>query len=814
MADGPCPGHDELADYLAEILTEFETERIRAHLDTCVECRAALETLAGARRPPNMSVADAPALESLGEYQLVEKIGAGGMGTVYKAWHTELERMVALKVLCEDQMQDDRAVARFRREMKAVGRFDHPNIVRAHDAREIDGTYFLVMEYIDGLDLAELVARSGPLPIADACELIRKAACGLQCAEEHGLVHRDIKPSNLILAADGQLKILDLGLARIHTVEPAAEAMTAVGQLMGTPDFMAPEQVGDSHAVDIRADVYSLGCTLYMLLTGHPPFVGSRYRTAFEKMAAHTRDPITPIRQIRPEVPKQLAALLEQTLAKPVDKRLPTPGRLADSLGQFTAGADPTALLARARQFTIVDTDAGADIAAAATGTGSSATTAPTQGYTVPPTARGARPWTKRPVILAASILAVLALAAAVFITAGRRRDNQQADSIANVENDDTTAASVGEGRTAQENKQADASLRPQTPAVVDPAELPGWIVMSWTRRGLGMPSLWLISPDGRRHVPVTRSRDWLDVQPSFSPDGRQIAFIRGKGSTGPTSVWTCNVDGSQPQELVAAQQKDERLVSPIWISNSRIIYTRDPNQDGSVEMEVWQVDLTDKTPRRMFGFVQQPGKGVGLVTDVSPDHRQLVVVARAREVAPKSNVYLTDLSGNLLHTLWTDRVAGHRNCRAIWSPDGRRIAWCHYFTVDSSASETRFGVGLARLDTADRWTTQLQAEEDTLTTPLAWSPQGRYLLCGLIEQGDSVITPATLWLMDDRLRPAVKLFDLKVTTWGAKSRDFGRLADWAVVPDDALPHPTKSGVSRIPPRKTSSRIADFRITR
>jgi len=333
MPDGRCPSHDELADYLAKALAEDVAARIRAHLDACAECRGTLEALGHGRRLPSMSAADAPVFESLGEYELVEKLGAGGMGTVYKAWHTELERMVALKVLSEDQMQDQRAVARFRREMKAVGRFDHPNIVRAHDAREIDGTYFLVMEYVDGMDLAELVARVGPLPVADACHLVRQAALGLQCAAEHGMVHRDIKPSNLILAADGQLKILDLGLARIHTVGPVAEAMTAVGQVMGTPDYMAPEQVSDSHAVDIRADVYSLGCTLYMLLAGHPPFVGSQYSTALEKMIAHSRDPVPPIRRIRPEVPKQLATVLERTLAKSPDQRPTRPGQLAAASG-------------------------------------------------------------------------------------------------------------------------------------------------------------------------------------------------------------------------------------------------------------------------------------------------------------------------------------------------------------------------------------------------------------------------------------------------------------------------------------------------
>ncbi|MBN2292493.1 MAG: protein kinase [Pirellulales bacterium] len=789
MADGPCPSRDELVNYLANKLAEDAASRIKTHLDACAECRDVMKTLAVPHRPPDMSMVDASALETLGEYQIVEKLGSGGMGTVYKARHTELERMVALKVLSEELVRDDRAVARFRREMKAVGRFDHPNIVRAYDAREIDGTYFLVMEYVDGLDLAELVARTGPLPIADACELVRKAACGLQCAEEHGMVHRDIKPSNLILAEDGQLKILDLGLARIHTVEPADEAMTAVGQLMGTPDYMAPEQVDDSHAVDIRADVYSLGCTLYMLLAGHPPFIGTQYGTAFGKMVAHTRDPIPPIRQIRPEVPEQLAAIMEQMLAKSPDKRSDTPGRVADMLEPFTADADPIALLAKARRSGRVDMDAR--IASQGTDAGGSATTAPTQDYPVQTTERSVRPRFRRPVVLAAVVFSVLALVAVVLIITSRRSNELQEDPdvIANVEKGDTFVAEDDKARTKPENKQKGEN-RQSALAVVDPAELPGWIVMSWTRRGLGMPSLWLISLDGRRHVPVTRSRGALDVQPCFSPDGRRIAFIRGRGPKGPTSVWTCDVDGSNERELVAPRHNDERLISPIWISNSRILYTCDPRPDSSVEMEVWQVDLEDKKPQRLFDFDRQSERGGSLVTDVSPDRKQLAVVAQTRGINPSSKVYLVDLDGTPAHTLWTDSEGICKNTRAIWSPDGRQIAWCHYFTIDSSGPDLRYGVGLAQLGINDQWTAKLQPQENLQTTPLAWSPDGRYLLCGRIDQIDSVLVPATLCLMDDKLQLIGELFELKMTTWGAKSRDFGRLADWAEIPKDALPEP------------------------
>ena len=201
------------------------------------------------------------------------------MGVVYKAVHAELDRVVALKVLSAGLVDDEEVIARFKREIKAVGQLDHPHIVRALDARRIGETHFLVMEFIDGTDWEHLVRRWGPLRVADVCELGRQAALGLQHAHEHGLIHRDIKPSNLMLTRQGQAKILDLGLARMRG-SPASQALTVSGQTMGTPDYIAPEQAADSHNVDIRADLYSLGCTLYKLLAGRAPFEDARARHA------------------------------------------------------------------------------------------------------------------------------------------------------------------------------------------------------------------------------------------------------------------------------------------------------------------------------------------------------------------------------------------------------------------------------------------------------------------------------------------------------------------------------------------------------
>ena len=240
------------------------------------------------------------------------------MGTVYRATHTKLDKLVALKVLPPDRLRDPSAVARFEREMRAVGRLEHPNIVRANDAGEANGTHFLVMEYVDGQDLSALVRQTGPLSVSDTLDVVRQAAQGLQYAHDNGLIHRDIKPSNLMRTPQGQLKILDLGLALLRAEESTGSGMTGEGQLMGTADYMAPEQATDAHNVDARADIYNLGCTLFFLLTGRPPY---QERTAIRTFLAHREAPIPSLRQFRPDVSASLDAVCTKMLAKqPADR--------------------------------------------------------------------------------------------------------------------------------------------------------------------------------------------------------------------------------------------------------------------------------------------------------------------------------------------------------------------------------------------------------------------------------------------------------------------------------------------------------------
>jgi serine/threonine protein kinase len=247
--------------------------------------------------------------------------------------------------------------------MKAVGKLAHPNIVAAHDAGEFEGTHFLVMELIDGIDLSSLLRRIGPLGVADACELIRQAAVGLAHAHENGLVHRDIKPSNLMLSVpvasqgtgagsdSGQLvvKILDLGLARLGEDRAEANELTTSGQMMGTLDYMAPEQGRDTHRVDIRADIYSLGATMFKLLCGEAPFSGAKYNTPVKMMMALATEGAPSIATKREGLPIELVGIVDRMLAKDPDDRFATPQDVAEALVVFADGSDLSALLERAR---------------------------------------------------------------------------------------------------------------------------------------------------------------------------------------------------------------------------------------------------------------------------------------------------------------------------------------------------------------------------------------------------------------------------------------------------------------------------------
>jgi serine/threonine protein kinase len=313
-------------------------------------CRRAVELVERLADDP-AQLAPPPTPDRIGPYEVLARLRQGGMGTVFKALHPKLQRVVAIKVLPKLRTRDPAAAARFEREILALGSLSHRNIVAATDAGEADGMQYLVMEYVDGIDLSTLSRRVGSLEVADACAIIRQAADGVSEAHRRGIIHRDIKPSNLILVDNGEpdsaiVKVLDFGLARL-AAEFVDDDLTASGQIMGTLKYMAPEQCTNSRDVDARADVYSLGATLYRLLTGQSPFSGARYDSAPALVVALAQESPERLRTLRENLPASLVAIVECAMAKDPAKRYATPSELGEALVPWSRGANLASLLRR-----------------------------------------------------------------------------------------------------------------------------------------------------------------------------------------------------------------------------------------------------------------------------------------------------------------------------------------------------------------------------------------------------------------------------------------------------------------------------------
>ena len=305
---------------------------------------------------------------TLGKYRILERIGAGGHSTVYLGEHLLVKRRVAIKVLPTARSENPAALARFYREARAAGALDHPNLVKAHDVDCDNGLHFLVMDYVDGCSLQQIVARFGPLSIERSAHYIRQAAQALQAAHAAGLVHRDIKPANILLDRGGVIRVLDLGLARFFCDnEDPLTLKYDNNNVLGTADYVSPEQALNSHDVDIRADIYSLGATFYFLLAGRPLFPEGQIT---HKLIWHqTRQP-TPLSQLRPDTPAELAAVVERTIDKDPNRRYQTPAEVVEALASWTmtplpppSAEEMPRLSPAARAAAIADADSESNLA-------------------------------------------------------------------------------------------------------------------------------------------------------------------------------------------------------------------------------------------------------------------------------------------------------------------------------------------------------------------------------------------------------------------------------------------------------------------
>ncbi|MCS7468946.1 protein kinase [Stieleria sp. ICT_E10.1] len=378
-----CLKASTLRDYLGGSVDEHQSAAIESHLAVCQSCEETLASLEGegdtmVRRLRAGSGATAEstpldpvvqnALESsrmligedqsshfnpanamlepgkrIGPYELLRPIGRGGMGTVYLARHRDLGKQVAIKVLPAAPSGNDQRLERFLREIRAAGSLEHASIVNATDAGQHDGVHYLAMEYIDGLDLSQ-IARAVKLSVADACEVVRQAALGLAYAHAEGIVHRDIKPSNLMLRRDGEVKILDFGLAQMSRWDGELAELTTVGQLMGTLDYMSPEQAEQPTAVDYRADLYSLGATLFRLLVGRAPLAAAPDLSPLAKLRLLANHRPPRLDTLRDDLPPELVELTASLLSA-ADQRPASASHVAEALSQFCIGYDLAALV-------------------------------------------------------------------------------------------------------------------------------------------------------------------------------------------------------------------------------------------------------------------------------------------------------------------------------------------------------------------------------------------------------------------------------------------------------------------------------------
>ena len=275
---------------------------------------------------------------TLGKYRLLDHLGQGGMGTVYLAEHLHMRRKVAVKVLPRSKVDDASYLERFNREARAAAAVDHPNIVRAFDFDSEGDTYYLVMEFVAGRNLKELVDQIGPIDPETAADYIAQAAAGLEHAHAADLVHRDIKPANLLVDDSGRVKVLDLGLALVSQGESTSVTLAHDERVLGTADYLSPEQALNSHDVDHRSDIYSLGCTLYFALVGHAPFPGG---SIAQKIAQHQQAQPTDLLALNAEIPAGLAHICHRMMAKDPDDRYQTAREVAEQLEGWLTDIEP-----------------------------------------------------------------------------------------------------------------------------------------------------------------------------------------------------------------------------------------------------------------------------------------------------------------------------------------------------------------------------------------------------------------------------------------------------------------------------------------
>lgn len=721
-----CPTDDELKAFASGHVGGRTPDAIADHVEHCADCRVTVDelersgdTLISALQvvgEQTFSSADAALLKALNaakdlapsgatssnggrreerrrsmslpqivrDYELLEPLGRGGMGDVFRARHRKLQRFVAVKLIAGHRFGDE-AAARFRREMEAAGRLDHPNIVRALDAGEEDGLPYFVMEFVSGLTTAELVRQIGPLCVSDACELVRQATLGLQHAHDNGLVHRDIKPSNLMLADDGCVKIVDFGLARVIERAAGDAELTSEEHILGTLDFMAPEQCEASSDVDIRADLYSLGCTLYFLLSGRPPFAAPAYDSPFKKMKAHAEANAPTLRDQREDLPTEVEGIVHKLLQKKREDRFDTPTSVGDALRPFCSEADLSALVDARERMPFPESVASSSRA-------------------------GGKPRRLQKIVVA--VLLVM-LAAGCFaapklwwrLRAGRRSPDWVQQKTARIE-------SPRAAKLATNADSLDSVSQPLSPIAL--VTRPTWFggdIVSWT-------------------VETYAHRGSIaDI--AFSPDS---SWLASGGFDGAIRIW--NRSDQQLDAVLTAHPS--RITSLDWSPDGKKLATG--SHDGTAI--VWEV----KTWKQRDRFVVE-GELTALAW--SPDNQQLATNAyQAVQVrTPSSSEPAKSFDGpaeTVSDLVWLDQgrklaASSYDNSIWIWDvADGRLLdtltehkdrTWALAVDENGKRVASASWDDTVRIWNREHGTSKVVSKHTSDVWDVAWSPQGEQLV-------------------------------------------------------------------------------------
>jgi Tol biopolymer transport system component len=670
---------------------------------------------------------------TVGQYQIVEELGRGGMAVVYKAWQPSLERYVALKVLPEYFQHDPEFLARFQREARAAARLNHPNIVTIYDVGEHAGIHYIAMEYLDGGSLrdrlrstasrsldgtgqAEAVA-AGSLGLRDAQRILAQLASALDYAHSHGLIHRDIKPANILFTSDGRAKLTDFGIARASD----DAQLTRTGVLMGTPEYMAPEQA-EGKPIDYRTDLYALGVVLYQMLVGQAPFRGT---TPHATLHAVVYEPPPPPRQINPALPPAIEAVLLKALAKQPDQRFQRGAEMVAALRGSASGAAQGAMEGR-RAGPGVPARPGRSpllwIMA-----GAAAMLVLVLGLLLLMVARGpavaAPTATPGAVVVVTQVSPSPSLPPGPTATAAPPTQAPATQPVTALPPVDTPIPPTDTPLPATPVPPTDTPLPPTAtplPPTNPPGPSSGRLAFSSNRDG--NPEIYVVTLAGGSPKRLTSNpaNDWL---PDWSPDGTRIAFTSNR--SGSYDTWGMNADGSGQSALVSTDAWDDY---PRWAPDGRrLALSTTAITQGVPNSEIFVRRADGSLVQRTSSTAEDQWP------DWSPDGR--IIYTEGFKGTSGWDIHVMDGNGGS-QVVWLGGPAC--DVQPTWSPDGQRVAFIRV------ASDTNGNGQVDELDDGDVWVAQAnggglrQLTSGIWATTPAWSPDSQWLAFARLRDSNS----------------------------------------------------------------------------